>query len=122
MILPRLRAPSSNRPSMAASGGSAVLSVAMCAGPARSIGAEETSGESPRTQASTSGSSGIGARAGGHGDRREAGLRLRLRLRGHGADAADRGEGDGQEAEAGPDRADPDRRPQAELGREDAAD
>ena len=42
-----------------ASGGSNVFSVAMCAGPAWSTGARETSGSSSRTQASTSGSSGM---------------------------------------------------------------
>ena len=56
--LPRRSAPRKRRPSSASSGGSNVFSVAMCAGPAFSIAARETSGASSRTHASTSGSSG----------------------------------------------------------------
>ena len=60
-FLPRRREPSRRRPSSAESGGSNVFRVAMCAGPAFSIGERETSGASSRTHASTSGSSGNGA-------------------------------------------------------------
>ena len=57
-FFPRRWAPAKRFPSSFASGGSKVFSVAMCAGPALSIGERETSGSSSRTQASTSGSSG----------------------------------------------------------------
>ena len=56
---PRRVAPASRRPSSSRSGGSNVFRVAMWAGPAWSTGAADTSGASSRTQASTSGSSGI---------------------------------------------------------------
>ena len=58
--LARRSAPARRRPSSAESGGSNVFSVAMCAGPARSIGKARTGSSSSRRQASTSGNSGTG--------------------------------------------------------------
>ena len=56
--LARRSTPRKPSPSSAESGGSKVLSVAMCAGPAFTIGDRLTSGSSWRRQASTSGNSG----------------------------------------------------------------
>ena len=55
----RRSAPANDRSASAVSGGSNVFSVAMCPDRALSIGERETSGSSSRTQASTSGSSGM---------------------------------------------------------------
>ena len=123
--LPRLPAPGEAPPSSSRSGGSNVFSVAMCAGPACSTGAADTSGSSSRTHASTSGSSGMrrtvqrgrgqsGGAAGsapavagtsppaasasdGSGSSTGSGISRRCRMR---------GEQDRQERERHPDRAD----------------
>src|SRR5918995_5780781 len=60
-FLPRRSAPAKRRPSRAASGGSNVLRVATCAGPARSTGDARTASSSARRNASISGNSGIDA-------------------------------------------------------------
>ena len=57
-LLPRRSAPASRRPSSAASGGSNVFSVAMCAGPAFVTGNADTGSFRARRHASISGSSG----------------------------------------------------------------
>src|SRR5215207_9315194 len=57
-FLPRRSAPASRPPSSTRSGGSKVLSVATCAGPARSTGDAATGSSSARRHASISGSSG----------------------------------------------------------------
>src|SRR5215216_1299933 len=59
MFFARRSAPAKRRPSSAESGGSYVLSVAMCAGPAFAIGKARTGSSSSRRSASISGNSGI---------------------------------------------------------------
>ena len=135
------RAPANRLPSSSRSGGSNVFSVAMCAGPACSTGAADTSGSSSRTHASTSGSSGMRRtvqrrarlsrrrrrqRSGRRGD--EAARCLRLRRQrlvdrlGHLAQRPHRREQHRQDRERHSDRADPDRRAQAEPRGERAAE
>src|SRR6187455_618326 len=59
MFFARRSAPAKRRPSSAESGGSYVLSVAMCAGPALATGKARTGSSSWRRSASISGNSGI---------------------------------------------------------------